>query len=315
MSSESATVVVKSPKDAYEYALTVMKKFPEGEAAIAKSSKFSFYYARDVIKGRFALGEKAILGSHRYGKPYAALCKAWDSGVTPSLRIPDSAVEDAPPVENGIINAKDSKPSLEGFREEEESPSLEAEIQRELRAAVLASKDAGRILNFLVDNDLGPWPEAEHILAKVGQYAYQYAYLILKGRFPAGEKLILSFERWGKCYRERILGWDATIPATASMPIDTHLLLADSSAEDHGSASLVEALTPEDEPCSANSRTVPPKSSLLDAEDYAQILKDQETQAPSKTHTINLTLPEGEDADIEVIRVPGGKLLLRITGL
>jgi hypothetical protein len=41
------------------------KRFPEGEAAIAKNTGFAYKYAKLVIEGRFPPGEKAIATSDR----------------------------------------------------------------------------------------------------------------------------------------------------------------------------------------------------------------------------------------------------------
>ena len=52
---------LKDPQAAYHYAKDVLNgRFPEGEAAIAKNTRWSYYYARDVIKGRWPRGEVAI---------------------------------------------------------------------------------------------------------------------------------------------------------------------------------------------------------------------------------------------------------------
>jgi hypothetical protein len=49
------------PQAAYYYAKDVLNgRFPEGEAAIAKDTRWSYYYARDVIGGRWPRGEAAI---------------------------------------------------------------------------------------------------------------------------------------------------------------------------------------------------------------------------------------------------------------
>lgn len=82
--------IAKSPKYAYRLALRLKRRFPlaekniakdgeysyfyakdiikgpwkDGEAAIAKDGYYSFLYARDVLKGRFDEGEPAILKTH-----------------------------------------------------------------------------------------------------------------------------------------------------------------------------------------------------------------------------------------------------------
>ena len=57
----AGVLVVTDPQAAYHYAKDVINgRFPEGEAAIAKNTRWSYYYARDVIKGRWPRGEAAI---------------------------------------------------------------------------------------------------------------------------------------------------------------------------------------------------------------------------------------------------------------
>jgi hypothetical protein len=45
--------LTKVPQFAYEHAKILGRRFPEGEAAIAKDPYSAYYYAKDVIKGRF----------------------------------------------------------------------------------------------------------------------------------------------------------------------------------------------------------------------------------------------------------------------
>jgi len=47
-------------QEAYDKARKLGKRIPELEPAISKDAEYSYYYARDVIKGRFILGEAAI---------------------------------------------------------------------------------------------------------------------------------------------------------------------------------------------------------------------------------------------------------------
>ena len=50
---------IHNSKIAYEFAST-NGKFIEGEPIIAKSPYYSYEYARNILKGPFPLGEKAI---------------------------------------------------------------------------------------------------------------------------------------------------------------------------------------------------------------------------------------------------------------
>jgi hypothetical protein len=54
------------------YAKDILKgRFPLGEPAIAKSSHYSYLYAKDVLHGKFPLGEPTIAKSSYYSYLYA----------------------------------------------------------------------------------------------------------------------------------------------------------------------------------------------------------------------------------------------------
>src|SRR5574343_449557 len=64
--------LAKSPKYAYYYARDIIKgRFQEGEAAIAGNAYYAYLYARDIIKGRWPEGEKAIASSANFACAYA----------------------------------------------------------------------------------------------------------------------------------------------------------------------------------------------------------------------------------------------------
>ena len=82
--------ISKSAPNSFYYARQVLKaRFHLGEAAISTSAWCSSFYARDVIGGRFELGEAAIINSelsYLYAKDVlrgnwtpelAAMCPAW----------------------------------------------------------------------------------------------------------------------------------------------------------------------------------------------------------------------------------------------
>ena len=67
--------IAKSLKYAYRYAKDILKApFPAGEEAIAKDYAkdyaYAYYYARDVLKGPFPAGEEAIAKSAEYSYYY-----------------------------------------------------------------------------------------------------------------------------------------------------------------------------------------------------------------------------------------------------
>jgi hypothetical protein len=63
---------LKTPEDAYYYALNVLKApFPEGESLIATDAEYSYKYAKDILKAPFPLGETAIATDAKYSCHYA----------------------------------------------------------------------------------------------------------------------------------------------------------------------------------------------------------------------------------------------------
>lgn len=63
---------IKSPSNAYHYALWVLKgRFELGEKLIATDPHYSYYYAGDVVKDRFVLGEPVIATNAHYSYRYA----------------------------------------------------------------------------------------------------------------------------------------------------------------------------------------------------------------------------------------------------
>ena len=65
--------ISKSAIYSHYYARDVLKgRFELGEKAISMSARYSYYYARDILKGRFELGEKAIfdIGDDKFASMY-----------------------------------------------------------------------------------------------------------------------------------------------------------------------------------------------------------------------------------------------------
>ena len=64
--------IAKSLKYAYRYAKDILKApFPAGEEAIAKDARFAYSYAKDILKEPFKLGEEAIAKDARFASEYA----------------------------------------------------------------------------------------------------------------------------------------------------------------------------------------------------------------------------------------------------
>lgn len=67
-------VCAQNPRQAVDYASVMrLKRFPEAEAAIAKSAEYSYLYAEEVIKGRFPEGEPVIATNASTSQQYANL--------------------------------------------------------------------------------------------------------------------------------------------------------------------------------------------------------------------------------------------------
>jgi hypothetical protein len=64
--------LTKVPNLAYEHAESLLKRFPEGEAAIAKDAWYAYWYARYIIKGRFPEGEAAMAKDAGWAYEYAS---------------------------------------------------------------------------------------------------------------------------------------------------------------------------------------------------------------------------------------------------
>ena len=69
---ESLSKHERAPYWAYWYAADVIKgRWPEAEAIIINNSKYAYWYARDVIKGRWPEAETVIATSAEWASRYA----------------------------------------------------------------------------------------------------------------------------------------------------------------------------------------------------------------------------------------------------
>ena len=63
MRSQKDIKDIKISSEAYKYAYDIGRLVPELENIIAEDIYYSYYYAKDIIKGRFKKGEDAIMDS------------------------------------------------------------------------------------------------------------------------------------------------------------------------------------------------------------------------------------------------------------
>ena len=63
--------MAKDPEYAYYYAVNIIDgRWPEAEEAIANEPDFAYFYATDVIEGRWPEGEPAIATDPRVAERY-----------------------------------------------------------------------------------------------------------------------------------------------------------------------------------------------------------------------------------------------------
>ena len=70
--------IASNPQTAYYFAKEVVKgKWELGEKAISKTPRTAFYYALVCLRGPFELGKYTIEQSHQFKYRYARLIKQW----------------------------------------------------------------------------------------------------------------------------------------------------------------------------------------------------------------------------------------------
>ena len=142
---ELEPIIAKSAKYSYEYAIQILEDaFKLGEPEIAKSSIYSYMYATDILNGKpFKLGEPAIAKDASFSFMYAS----------------------------DILNGKRFKLG---------EPAI--------------AKDADSAIEYALFILKKPWKEAEAIIAKVEFDARQYTQLVLKRDFYLDGKLICEYD-------------------------------------------------------------------------------------------------------------------------
>jgi len=144
--------IINSPEMSYFYARNILDgRFPEGEPAIMTDFHYLFHYAYNVIQGRWPEAEPIVLKDFRNAFEYAQhiIKGRW------------------PELENILLNNIDSI-------------NHEHDVAEHMIIAY-----ANTIIR-------GPWPEAEHIILKDAVWCYDYAKNALKHRWPEAEPVIAT---------------------------------------------------------------------------------------------------------------------------
>lgn len=107
-------IIAKSARCSYEYAKEALRdRFPLGEKAISGNAECSFFYAREVIKGRWKEGERSIRKDPIWASIYVEriIKKRWPEGERAIIKNSASCLSYAvaiggrlpPPMHNAMI--------------------------------------------------------------------------------------------------------------------------------------------------------------------------------------------------------------------
>jgi len=203
---EGEAAIAKSPAFSYEYARYVIKgRFPEGEAAIAKSSAFSYEYARYVIKGRWPEGEAAIAKDPYLSYEYAryVIKGRFSKGEAATAKDPRGAYDYAREVIKG--RWPEAEAAIAKDPELAHSYALYVIKGRWPEAEAAIAKDPYSSYSYAREVIKGRWPEVEAAIAKVPYSAYAYARYVIRGRFPEAEAAIAKDPRWAYEYARYVI--------------------------------------------------------------------------------------------------------------
>jgi hypothetical protein len=173
-------VVAKDPMYAYWYARQVLKgPFKLGEPIIAKDPSYAYYYAVDILKGPFPLGEPTIAKDPGYAYYYAkdVLKGPFPLGEPAIAKTASRAYSYAIEVLKGPF------------------PLGEPEI----------AKDPEWAYEYASDVLKGPFPLSEPTIAKHPYVSLGYARNVLKGPFPLAEPVIMQYSSVAEAYENYIL--------------------------------------------------------------------------------------------------------------
>jgi hypothetical protein len=207
---EGEAAIATDPEIAYRYALYVIKgRFPEGEAAIAKASSWATHYAKDVIKGRWPEGEAAIAKDPFFAYKYAkdVIKGRFPEGEAAIATDPGYAYYYAKEVIKGRWP--------EGEAAITTDPGIAYRYAKEVikgrfpEGEAAIAKDASIAFDYAKDIIKGRFPEGEAAIALDPLWAYKYAKEVIKGRFPEAEATIAKSPLYAKQYRE--ISWSQAL--------------------------------------------------------------------------------------------------------
>jgi hypothetical protein len=169
--------IATSARYSYFYAADILKgPFPLGEKSIATSVMYSYFYAKNVLKGRFILGEEAIAKNAHYSYYYAR-----------------DVLNGPFPLGEKII-ATNAFDSYEYAKDILKGPFKLGETA--------IAKYAANSYYYAKDVLKGRFILGEAAIATAACYSYFYARDVLKGSFPLGEKAIAKSDYYSEIYKK-----------------------------------------------------------------------------------------------------------------
>jgi hypothetical protein len=170
--------IISKSKYSYYYALNILKApFPQGELAISQSPEISYLYAHDVLHAPFPLGEPAISQTAYYSYSYAK------DVLQAPFPLGEPAISQSP--EYSYYYAR---------------KVLKAPFPPGEPAIATSTFDSYYYVKEVLK---APFPLGEPTIAKAPALAIQYAKDILKAPFPLAEPYIFQDPR-NKTYYEKL---------------------------------------------------------------------------------------------------------------
>jgi hypothetical protein len=187
--------ISQNAKTAYYYAVDVIGgRFPGAESIIAKDPEYSYLYAKRVVKDRWPEAESTIIknagDAYYYSKD--VIKGRWPEAESTIIKDPNYAYLYARDVIKGRW------------------PEAESTIIKDPNYAYLYARDVIQ----------GRWPEAEPIIVKDYEYAYLYAKDVIKGRWPVAESTIIKNSSYAYYYAYDVIKdrWPEAEPIIAKKP-------------------------------------------------------------------------------------------------
>jgi hypothetical protein len=199
--------IVTDPELAYRYAKDAIGgRWPEGEAAIAKSSHWAYRYAGNVVRGRWSEGEAAIATYPQWAYKYAKhiIRSRFPEGEAAVATDPEWAYHYARYVIGGRWPA--GEPAIAADPHWASMYAMNVIVGRFPKGEAVIAKSSGWAYEYALDVICDRWPKGESAIATDPKMSYYYARDVIRGRFPAGEAVIATDPVWANEYAKNIVG-------------------------------------------------------------------------------------------------------------